>query len=80
MEQQKQLYSKQLAAHTLQQLNLVRQQAICRNEKLSTSAKSQNDEGENQGAVSKDRESSPDGEATPRGKQKSGGNKSGKSS
>jgi hypothetical protein len=76
LEQQQQLYSKQLAAHTLRQLNLVRQRASCRNEKPSTSAESQNDEGENQGVVSGDRENSPNGETTPVGKQKSVDNKS----
>ena len=81
LEQEKQLYSKQLAAYTLQQWNLV-----CRHdgnksgkEKPSTSAESQRDEGQNQGVAFGDRENTPNGETTPRGKQKAVGNKSSES-
>lgn len=80
-EQEKHHYSRQLAAHTLQQLILVRQRAEDkpRTEIPSSSAESQKDEGENQGVAFRDRENSPNGETTPRGKQKSVGNKSRKS-
>lgn len=70
-EQEKHHYSRQLAAHTLQQLILVRQRA--------EDKPRQKDEGENQGVAFRDRENSPNGETTPRGKQKSVGNKSRKS-
>jgi hypothetical protein len=72
-EQKKHHYSRQLAAHTLRQLNLVRQHAEDRprNEIPSGSAESQKDEGENQGVAFRDRENSPNGEKTPGGKQKS---------
>jgi len=80
-EQQKHHYSKQLAAHTLRQLNLVRQLAEdrSRNEIPSSSADSQKEEGENQGVALRDRENLPNGGTTPGGKQKSVGNKSIKS-
>jgi len=82
LEKQKHNYSKQLAAHTLRQLNLVRQrdEDRARNEKPSRSAEPQKDESENQGVASRVRENPPKGDTTPRGKQKSVGNRSSKPS
>ncbi|KIM48378.1 hypothetical protein M413DRAFT_440107 [Hebeloma cylindrosporum] len=78
LEQQKQLYSKQLAAYTLRQWNIVQQrdEERSRNEKPSTSAESQTGEGEDQGVAPGDRENTSDGETTPGVKQKTDGNKS----
>ncbi|KDR84805.1 hypothetical protein GALMADRAFT_217872 [Galerina marginata CBS 339.88] len=77
IEQKKEIYSKQLAAHTLRQWNAVRQEPVApRREKTATSPTTQSDaERDDQGNenVSHDRDNDSSGQLTPSSRQTANG-------